>query len=308
MASLFGINDCHKPKKNTKKNYWPKSAYAVTKKVRQGLASGKSLSKFKNYILFPSAKGQTKGGVDLAPAYLSKYIHKGAGVKKVLVPDTGDLMQNLDGLYKANAALKGKRVNIGGDHSMSIATIAYTLNAYPGAKVIYFDAHGDINTYKSSKSKHYHGMPLSFVTGLNSNSHFSYVKEKLPFADILYIGSRCWDRFEVDQVYKRNIRFLEPAAINNDFANSLQLIRDFVGSGPVHVSFDVDSIDPKYIPSTGTPVKNGLELSLAKQILKVLYPQTVNLDITELNMALGPTKKDGEKSGRNTVKLFRQFL
>jgi len=306
MASLFGINDCHKPKKNTKKNYWPKN---MTKKVRRQ-GSSLSLSKFKNYILFPSAKGQTKGGVDMAPAYLSKYIHKGAGVKKVMVADTGDLMQNLAGLYNANAALKGKRVNIGGDHSMSIATIAYTLNAYPGAKVIYFDAHGDINTYKSSKSKHYHGMPLSFVTGLNDMDKHTmpYVKEKLPFTDILYIGSRCWDRFEVDQVYKHNIRFLEPAAINNDFANSLQLIRDFVGSGPVHVSFDVDSIDPKYIPSTGTPVKNGLELSLAKQILKVLYPQTVNLDITELNMALGPTKKDGLKSGINTVKLFRQFL
>ena len=306
--SLFGINDCHKPKKNTKKNYWPKSATTMMTKKMKVVVGPISASKFKNYILFPSAKGQTKGGVDTAPAYLSKYIHKGAGVKKVVVADTGDLMQNLADLYKANAAMKGKRVNIGGDHSMSIATIAYTLNAYPGAKVIYFDAHGDINTYKSSKSKHYHGMPLSFVTGLNSDKHFSYVKEKLPFADILYIGSRCWDRFEVDQVYKHNIRFLEPAAINNDFANSLQLIRDFVGSGPVHVSFDVDSIDPKYIPSTGTPVKNGLELSLAKQILKVLYKQTVNLDITELNMALGPTKKDGLKSGRNTVKLFREFL
>ena len=70
----------------------------------------------------------------------------------------------------------GKIINIGGDHSMSIATIASTLNKYPNTKVIYFDAHADLNTYKSSKSKHYHGMPLSFITGIDHHKKFSFIK------------------------------------------------------------------------------------------------------------------------------------
>ena len=83
---------------------------------------------------------------------------------------------------------------------------------------------------------------------------------------------------------------------------------NFVGSSPVHVSFDVDSIDPKYIPSTGTPVKNGIELDKAREILDNLNnTNVVNLDITELNMELG-SKKDGILSGKNTERLFHKFI
>ena len=191
---------------------------------------------------------------------------------------------------------------------MAIATIADTLNKYPNAKVVYFDAHADINTYKSSNSKHYHGMPLSFVTGLDSSKKFSFIKNKLPFENLLYIGGRCWDIFERDEVYNRNIKFLTPDEINNNFNESINKIMNFVGSSPVHVSFDVDSIDPKYIPSTGTPVKNGIELDNAIKILDNLNnTNIVNMDITELNKSLG-SKSDGNKSVKNTEILFHKFL
>ena len=88
----------------------------------------------------------------------------------------------------------------------------------------------------------------------------------------------------------------------------MEKILSFVGDSPIHVSFDVDSIDPKYIPSTGTPVKNGIELSNGIKILDALNKKNlVNMDITELNMDLG-SKNDGRKSGVNTVKLFKHFL
>ena len=218
------------------------------------------------------------------------------------------MFKNINELYQANKKSTGKIVNIGGDHSMAIATIADTLNKYPNAKVVYFDAHADINTYKSSNSKHYHGMPLSFVTGLDSDKRFSFIKNKLPIENLLYIGGRCWDIFERDEVYKRNIKFLSPDEINNNFNESLNKIMDFVGNSPVHVSFDVDSIDPKYIPSTGTPVKNGVELDNAIKILDGLNSRNiVNMDITELNRDLG-SKTDGDKSVKNTEVLFHKFL
>ena len=99
-----------------------------------------------------------------------------------------------------------------------------------------------------------------------------------------------------------------PDEINNDFPGALNKILNFVGNAPVHVSFDVDSIDPKYIPSTGTPVKNGIELPKAKLILDSLNRgNLVKLDITELNMSLG-TGPDGVKSGKNTERLFHNFI
>jgi arginase len=226
------------------------------------------------------------------------------------VKNTNHFFKNINDLYDLNAKLTGKIVNIGGDHSMAIATIADTMNKYPNAKVIYFDAHADLNTYESSKSKHYHGMPLSFITGIDDDrdKHFPFIKNKLPVENLLYIGSRCWDPFERDEIYKRNIKFIVPDDINQHFDQYLTKILEFAGNDPIHISFDVDSIDPSFIPSTGTPVANGLDLNKAKMILdKLNGGNVVKLDITELNMDLG-TRADAKKSGINTEKLFSKFL
>jgi arginase len=302
-ASLFGINDCHKPIKNTKKNY------AFNKKTKQfNMSTVSKPYNYPNIILFPHKLGQTKHGVDKAPKYLNEFVNHDTH-KVTQVKNYDDLFKNLNALYNANKKINGKRINIGGDHSMAIATIGYTMNKYPNAKVIYFDSHADLNTYNASGSKHYHGMPLSFVTGLDSDKKFKFIKNKLKFDNLLYIGGRCWDIFERDEALKHNIRFLEPKDINNHFTDSMNKILDFVGDSPVHISFDVDSIDPKYIPSTGTPVKHGIELKNAIKILDNLNNNSniVNMDITELNMDLG-SSSDAEKSGKNTVELFSRFL
>lgn len=295
--STFGIDDCHKPKKNYTFKKYRKNTYQKNKKPYN----------YKTIILFPHNLGQTKTGSEKAPKYLSKFVNKKKHIVKI-VKNTGNIFKNLYELYKKNKDSQGKIVNIGGDHSMAISTIADTLNKYPEAKVIYFDAHADINTYKSSNSKHYHGMPLSFVTGIDSDKRFPFIKNLLPFENLLYIGSRCWDTFEVNEVYKDKIKFLTPDDINNNFEKSFNRIMAFVGDSPVHISFDVDSIDPKYIPSTGTPVKNGVEMKNAMTILDNLNNRNiVKMDITELNMDLG-TKEDGIKSGVNTEKIFHKFI
>jgi arginase len=302
-TSLFGINDCHKPRrKNFTFKIKNKSIMSSkNRKIQKGY-------NYKTIILFPHNLGQTKTGTEKAPKYLKKFINRKKHIIKT-VKNTGNLFKNIKDLYKANEKSKGKIVNIGGDHSMSIATIADTLNKYPNAKVIYFDAHADINTYESSNSKHYHGMPLSFVTGIDKNEKFSFIKNKLPFENLLYIGGRCWDIFERNEIHEEKIKFLTPNDINNHFESSMNKIMSFVGSSPVHVSFDVDSVDPKYIPSTGTPVKNGIDMHKAISILDNLNNnnEIVNVDITELNMDLG-TKQDGIKSGINTEKIFHKFL
>ena len=302
-VSLFGIDDCKSPKKNTKKNYTFNKKFKTNKTIKK---RSKSYN-YKQIILFPHNLGQTKSGTEKAPKQLNKFInHKKH--KVLTVKNTGNFYKNINDLYAANKKCKGKIINIGGDHSMAIATIADTLNKYPTAKVVYFDAHADINTYKSSNSKHYHGMPLSFVTGIDKDKRFSFIKNKLPVENILYIGSRCWDNFEIDTVYKKNIKFLTPYEINNNYEESLYKILDFVGNSPLHISFDVDSVDPQYIPSTGTPVKNGIKLNNAIKILDNLNStNVVNMDITELNTELD-SASNGDKSLKNTEILFHKFL
>lgn len=303
--SDFGIKDCNKPRVNNKANYSlnKKNLMKLHKKTLKGK---KHREPFTNIILFPHMLGQTRGGVEKAPRYLERFIGK---KHKIIKPKlTSNLYKNLNILYNANKETNGRKINIGGDHSMSIATIADTLNRYPNAKVIYFDAHGDINTYASSKSKHFHGMPLSFLSGIDSNKRFAFIKNTIPLENILYIGSRCLDPFEVETLYKNNIKYIPSELLNNNIDKVKAFIDDFVKDDAIHISYDVDSIDPKYIPSTGTPVKGGIELNKAISLLKYLYNKNVvNFDITELNSELG-SKADASKSQKNTVKLFKEYL
>lgn len=322
-----GIDDCHVPKHETNKTNKTnkrKTGQSGTVKKRQSQKKTKrnkrnkqnrmtnhSSDTFRNIIMFEHMLGQEHKGVEKTPKFMAKYIDKTThNIQWVGAKNETNMFRNLSALYAANASVVGRRVNIGGDHSMSLATIAYTLNKYPNAKIVYFDAHGDINDFKHSASKHYHGMPLSYLTGIGKDKkQFPYIKNLLPFKNLFYVGSRCWDLFEVDQVKKHHVQFLVPQEVNENYTQSLATIMDFVGDSPIHISFDVDSIDPKYIPSTGTPVKGGLEMVKTIALLDALKTRNVvNMDITELNMSLGNKKGDGQKSGLNTVKLFQDYL
>ena len=260
-------------------------------------------------MLYPESLGQNKPGVDKTPSKFSKLInHKDHSFIKTKM--TNNLYRNLINLYNVNKAIKGRKINIGGDHSMAIATMADTLNQHPNAKVIYFDAHGDINTYESALAKNYHAMPLSFITGLDkdANNDFPFIKHKLNLSNLLFIGTRCLDPFEVDIIYKYNIKTITPSEINKDLPTVLAKINEFVGNSPVHISFDVDCIDPKYIPSTGTVDSGGIGLENGKKILKYLYTKdVVNIDITELNVSLG-SQSDVTKSMNSTYELFQEYL
>jgi arginase len=306
---------CHLVKKNNKKDY----SYNKNKnrfKTRRlkflnnsYIKNNNEKSKFKKIILYPESLGQNKPGVDKTPAKFSKFInHKDHQFVKVKM--TNNLYKNLNNLYNANKAIKGPKINIGGDHSMAIATMADTLNQHPDAKVIYFDAHGDINTYDSALAKNYHAMPLSFITGIDKdvNGDFPFIKNKLKLENLLFVGTRCLDQYEVDIIHKYNIKTITPAEINKDLETALAKMEEFVGSGAFQISFDVDCMDPKYIPSTGTVDSGGIELSRGKAILDYLYnKRVVNVDITELNVSLGRSE-DVMRSMESTSVLFEKYL
>ena len=251
------------------------------------------------HILFPNMLGQLKHGVEHSPVLLKEFMKL---KNTTTVNCNGSLESNLHRLYQKNQKIFGQRTNIGGDHSMSLATVAYTLNKYPDSKVIWFDAHPDINTSYSSETQNVHGMPLGFLTGLDEYEGFSFIKNTLPFQNLLYVGLRDIDHYEKNILNTCNIEQITSEEVNKNPTKVIQTIQDFIDNETFHLSFDVDCMDPSIMSATGTPVENGILLKPIKKVLRNIMNSNkmVNMDITELNLELG----DDHKSLRNLLYLF----
>lgn len=262
---------------------------------------------FRQVIKFPNHLGQTKPGVGNAPYQLQKYIS--SNIKQHSTNITRDLYVNLYNLFDLNQTLSGPRINLGGDHSMSIATVADTLNRYNKPKIIWMDAHCDINTYHTSLTKNFHGMPLSFLTGLeHKHSMYRFANTMLDYQDLLYVGIRDPDPFEEEVMKTHKIQSISVDEIHRDPMSAYHTIKKFVGNSPVHLSFDVDVLDPKFISCTGTPVDKGLHIVPCKYILDELRKENlVAVDIVELNLELGDLLEQ-RKSINILQKLFENYL
>ena len=278
----------------------------------------------KNILLFPHSAGQNLIGVRNTPFILKglieKYRSKFYNFHHVEVRNSRNKIEtlnvNLKNLYEKNKEINGKRINIGGDHSMSIGSIAYTLNKHPNAKVIWFDAHADINTHEESKTKNVHGMPLSFLSGLMDTTSkasetgeykFDFIKNKLDLKNLMYIGIRDLDEYEKKVIKENEIKVINVDNINYEEPYMIYFrIMNFLKDDPFHLSFDVDSLDPKIIPSTGTSVMSGLLKFQTQTIVRQLMrsKNLVNMDITELNISNDFSDEDNNKSLKNALDIF----
>ena len=261
---------------------------------------------FSNAILFSHKAGQLLNGVQKTPKILKKFIKP--NIKVNYSPVNNSLFLNIRNLYETNKNISGNRVNIGGDHSMSIATVADSLDKYPNLKVIWMDAHCDINTYEKSLSKNYHGMPLGILTGLEKDKSLNFSNRLLNFENILYIGTRDIDDFEKDIVEKEKITTISVDEVHQNIEEVFVKINKFINNQPVHFSFDVDVLDSSVMPSTGTIAKNGIHLEPCKKIIdKIMSHQIISMDITELNLDIGD-EKECKKSLDNLKYLFKQTV
>ena len=264
---------------------------------------------YRNIVMFPHRFGQPLYGVDKTPSLLRLFFSKQNNYYNVKC--NSNVNNNLLNLYTQVNKISEKKIVIGGDHSMSIATVADTLNRNPNAKVIWIDAHADINTPDSSISKNLHGMPLAFLTGLTSQKellNYTFIKTQLQFNNLLYIGLRDIDPFEEQIILEKNISVISVNELENDFHGSIAKIEDFISDSEVHVSFDVDSLDPTVIPCTGTTSENGIRLNTARDLMNILArKKIINMDITELNLELGD-KNQKMESLYNLFFILNKFI
>lgn len=164
---------------------------------------------------------------------------------------------------------------------MASSSLMASNQKYNDMHVIWIDAHPDIHTYKSTMSGNKHGTPLSVCTGMEKMHWASRMTLKpLPFENLTYVGIRDIDDFEAQTIKDRKIRHLTPA-------QCVEFIRDL--KKPIHISFDVDGLDPMYVDSTGTKAPDGLHPHEVASIFNeaLLHDKLVSADIVEFNEMLG---------------------
>lgn len=200
-----------------------------------------------------------------------------------------------------NHAKSGKLVlTLGGDHSIAIGTVSGTARAIrerlgKEIAVIWVDAHADINTPETSGSGNIHGMPVAFLTGLATEENedtFGWLKEhhRLSLKKIVYIGLRDVDSGEKKILREHGIKAFSMHDIDrHGIGKVMEMALGWIGSDtPIHLSFDVDALDPMWAPSTGTPVRGGLTLREGDFIAECVAEtgSLVALDLVEVNPSL----------------------
>jgi arginase len=150
-------------------------------------------------------------------------------------------------------------------NAKAMGTIAGTLSKHQDAVVVWVDAHADINSVATTPTGNLHGMPMSFLLGLPSTEtipEFSWLKPTLKTNSIVYIGLR-----DVDPGEKRLLREhgitaygmheVDKYGIGEVVRRALDAVNPH-RDRPIHLTFDVDALDPSVAPSTGTPVSHSL--------------------------------------------------
>jgi arginase len=193
-----------------------------------------------------------------------------------------EVCARLAGVVEAAVREGGLPIVLGGDHSIAMGTLLGLMRARgEPAGLVWIDAHADINSPQSSSSGNVHGMPLWFAL-----HNGVAVSERT-----VQIGLR-----DVDPGEKQMLRELGVKAYSMTDVDKLGMMRvmeealSIAGAGgrPMHVSFDMDGIDPSEAPGTGTPVKGGLSYREAHLIMEMLYEsgQLGSIEMVEINPIL----------------------
>jgi len=176
-----------------------------------------------------------------------------------------------------------------------MGSISALLERWKDLSIIWVDAHGDINTPSTSPSGNLHGMPVAFLLGLVKEEvpGFEWMKglPKLDPAKIVYVGLRHIDFHERKNIQDCGIKAFSLHEVDKyGIGQVMEKALSYLGEkNPIHLSFDIDAIDPFVCPSTGTRVAGGLTYREACFVCERLSStnRLVSMDVTEFNPSIG---------------------
>ncbi|MCI4129314.1 arginase [Bacillus haynesii] len=292
----------------------------------------------------PMDLGQLRRGVDMGPSAI-----RCAGVNERLeslcqdIEDLGDMtigqredekeggepaseeLRNLKAITKASAKLAETVDKIvasgafplvlGGDHSIAIGTLAGLVKHYQNLGVIWYDAHADLNTKETSPSGNIHGMPLAISLGIGHEGLTGiYGKEtKIKAENIVIIGARSLDDGEKELIRDKGIKVytmheIDRLGMTRVMEETIDYLRDRTDG--VHLSLDLDALDPNDAPGVGTPVAGGIsyrESHLAMEMLEESKLIT-SAEFVEVNPILDEKNRTAEAAVALMGSLFGEKL
>ena len=288
----------------------------------------------------PSDYGQRRRGVDMGPSAI-RY----SGVIERLqalnfnVKDEGDIrlkqmkelqndpkLLNLEEIIhlseelasKVSEVISNKSIPLvlGGDHSIAIGTLAGLGKHYDNLGIIWFDAHADINTPETTPSGNIHGMPLAVSLGLGHERlvNIANYTPKIKKENIIIIGARSIDEGERALIKQLGIKVytmheIDRLGMTRVMEESISYFKARHVDG-VHLSLDLDALDPLYTPGVGTPVAGGIsyrESHLAMEMLQEAMFIT-SAEFVEVNPILDERNRTADVAVALMGSLFGEML
>ncbi|GAB0349088.1 arginase [Staphylococcus pseudintermedius] len=241
------------------------------------------------------------GNVDVPPVDIEKFMSQQEG------------LQNYEEILAFSKSLKEKvsdsirqqhfPVILGGDHSLAIGSISGVAEHYDHLGVIWYDAHGDLNVPEESPSGNMHGMPLRILAGEGDEKlvQLGGFAPKVKPENIVLIGMRDLDFGEREYIKKHQIRTytmadIDERDIRSVIEESIAYLKDKTDG--VHLSLDVDALDPNETPGTGTKVSGGLTYRESHYALELLNQSGMitSMDIVEVNPLLDVENHTAEQA------------
>lgn len=281
----------------------------------------------------PMDFGQLHRGVDMGPAALrySKLVTslrelghtvEDLGDIEVPVRDPGDdekgkdyteeIARICEAIYHdGRKAVSRNRfpLFLGGDHSIAMGTaggVSHDMNT----GLLWIDAHADFNTTEISPSGNIHGMPLAALTGEGDERLVNIGRQgaKISPENVVIIGIRSLDRQERERLRKSGVTVFTMRDIDEQGISSVvnKALMKFVHLKRLHMSLDMDALEPEEAPGVGTPVPGGLSYREAHLVMEIVSDtgKLTSLDLVEIN----PILDQGNKTAMLAVELVVSAL
>jgi arginase len=200
---------------------------------------------------------------------------------------------------------------LGGDQSSSIGTAAGLATRGSERGIIWLDAHGDFNTPETTPSGNIHGMALAAVLGYGHPdlAGLGGVRPKALEANTVLIGGRSFDPAEAEAIARSKMTLFTMREI--DELGMRRVMKEAIsiagrGVKEVHVSFDVDVVDPREAPGTGTRVNGGLTYREAHLAMELLHDSSkvTSAEVVEVNPILDNANSTAELAVEMMLSLF----
>ncbi|MFC2947421.1 arginase [Virgibacillus sediminis] len=289
----------------------------------------------------PMDLGQSRRGVDMGPSAMryAGAIEKLQSLKED-IHDLGDIaierpdsqqeqddtnLKNLPQVIKANEELaslvdgvieKGRfPVILGGDHSIAIGSLAGISRHYNDLGVIWYDAHGDLNSGETSPSGNIHGMPLAVSLGIGHDKLINLHGDgpKIKAENIVIVGARSLDPGERELIRERGIKVftmheIDRMGMPKVMEETINYLKERTDG--IHLSLDLDGLDPSEAPGVGTPVIGGMTYRESHLAMEMLAESGVitSAEFVEVNPILDEKNKTGEMAVGLMGSLFGEKL